>query len=259
MKRSCISIFVLIVLLTTDGFSQIYESMPCGCCVNTELKDLLKGKKLAKIYLHECGVGGAHTLSSSFLKPGGVAPKDPTKDPNYKPAYPDDAIGEAEEFAMNFDKWSCTYAASMLKDGDVKTAWVEGVAGYGIGELVIAPHLNASKKVELFTGFGKSEALFKANSRPKTIKVHVLKIEYNGNSAQCGTWYENVELLKTQTVALQDVNKFQLISVPAFKRETYMRDSMEYDYVYWVMLEIVDVYQGLKYQDTCISEIRNIE
>jgi hypothetical protein len=120
--------------------------------------------------------------------------------------------------------------------------------------------VNASKKVEVYVGFGKSEALFKANSRPKTIKVHVLKVEYKlGGGGQCGTWYENLELLKSQTVVLQDVNKFQPLSIPAFKRETYTRDTMEYDYAYWLMLEIMDVYPGLKYQDTCISEIRNVE
>jgi hypothetical protein len=247
------------IIFTIEVFPQSYESAPCACCGDQELKNLLKGQPLAKIYVHECGVGGAHSLSSSFLKPGGVPPKDKTKDPNFKPSGdPDEAMGLAEEFAMARDQYTCTYAASMLKDGDLKTAWVEGANGNGEGELVIVPQINVDKKVEVYGGFGKSESLFSANNRPKTIKVHILKAEYN-SSGQCGTWYDNVALVKSQMVTLQDVNKFQSVSIPSFTRETYTKDNSNHDYIYWLMIEIVDVYPGLKYQDTCITEIKNVE
>ena len=247
----------LCMLFSAHAFSQAYESTPCECCGNAELKKLLKGNTVTGLYVHECGIGGAGVLSSSFLKPGFAAPKDPTKDPNYKAsADPDKDIELREQFASDYDKWSCTYAASMITDGDAKTAWVEGATAEGAGEVVIVTDVDLSKKVEILAGFGKSDALFKANNRPKTIRVHVLQAK-SGDASQCGRTYESVRLLTSKTLTLKDLNGFQSLAVPAFKREKFTRDNTEYDYGYWLMIEIVDVFAGAKYKDTCISEIRN--
>jgi hypothetical protein len=257
MRNAKSLFFSVAMLLSTHALSQAYESTPCTCCGNTSLKTLLKGSPLSGLYVHECGIGGAGFLASSFLKPGSVAPKDPTKDPSYKPSTDSDKdIELREQFAIDFDLWSCSYAASMLTDGNVKTAWVEGTAGDGAGEVAIAISIDPAKKVEILSGFGKSDALFKANNRPKTIKVHLLQAK-SGDVSQCGRIYESVRLLTSKTVVLKDLNGFQPLAVPAYKAETFTRDNTEYDYAYWLMIEIVDVYPGSKYKDTCISEIRN--
>jgi hypothetical protein len=251
---------LLLLLLSTTLYCQIYEPSPCDCCGNKALKNLTKGLKVDELYVHACGIGKAHYLSTSFLKPAGKAPVNPTKDPNYKPANDEDAVGAEENFNINFDKWSCKYAASMLSDGDTKTAWVEGVEGYGAGELVIAPAIDLNSSVEIFAGYGKSEALRLANSRPKNINVHVIRLKTKqGGASQCGTQYENLIKVVSRQVLLQDVGGFQKLIIPPFKREKYKSENQDWDYTYWLMIEIVDVYPGTKYKDTCISEIRNFQ
>jgi hypothetical protein len=246
----------LLVQITVYATGQAYEKSPCNCCGNVALKNLLKGSAVAEMYVHECGIGSAHSLSSSFLKPGGKAP---VKDPNFKPKDDDEAMGAEENFNIAYDKWSCTYAASMIVDGDTKTAWVEGVEGYGAGEVIIIPKLDLTKPVELYSGYGKSEALRLANSRPKTIQVHVVRAATQyGGAAQCGTTYEKVTKVATQKNILKDVGGFQKLVLPAFKREKYKAENQDWDYNYWLMIEIVDVYPGMKFKDTCISEIRNV-
>lgn len=248
----------LMLTLLSKVCAQAYESAPCMCCGNETLKNLLKKEIVAEIYVHTCGIGCAHLLSSSFLKPSGKAPVNPTKSPDYKPANADDAAGKDEAYSIAFDKWSCSYAASMLSDGDVKTAWVEGVAGYGEGEIVIAPNIDLNASVEIHSGFGKSESLHKANSRPKTIQIHIVRATpKSGGASQCGTSYEKLSIVASKRAVLNDVNQFQPLVIPAFTRETYLMDGQNWDYTYWLMIEIVDVYPGMKYQDTCISEIRN--
>ena len=248
------------MLLTAESYCQIYEPSPCNCCGNAALKNLLKGLKVDELYVHACGIGKAHYLSTSFLKPGGKAPVNPTKDPGYKPANDEDAAAAEENFNVNFDKWSCMYSASMLSDGDTKTAWVEGVEGYGKGELVIAPAIDLTIPAEIFTGYGKSEALRLANSRPKIVLVHIIRLKpKSGGASQCGMQYENLIKVASKQVLLQDVSGFQKLPVPAFKREKYKAENQDWDYTYWLMIEIVDVYPGTKYKDTCISEIRNFQ
>lgn len=113
-----------------------------------------------------------------------------------------------------------------MTDGDLTTAWVEGVAGDGIGESVTftfdGTYLVSG--MQIYAGYQKSGDLYKKNARPAVLTV---------------TFSNGEEL----TVTLQDVNGVQDIAfeVPA---ETGS-----------VTLAIASVYAGSKYQDTVISEL----
>jgi hypothetical protein len=61
-----------------------------------------------------------------------------------------------------------------LRDGRSSTAWCEGVAGDGVGEIVIGPPLVEERPVEIWIGYGKSPALFRSNGRPRRVRVHLL-------------------------------------------------------------------------------------
>jgi hypothetical protein len=77
--------------------------------------------------------------------------------------------------------------------------------------------------------------------------------------AECGSAYESLVLVASVKATLKDVNAYQPLPLPSYKKETYLHEVQIMDYKYWLMIEIIDVYPGTKYQDTCISEIRNVE
>lgn len=236
---------VCMVLLTLPVLVRAQEeSFPCECC-NTDLKQLFQGKTLPSLYVHACNGPGLSLLSSSFLKASGPAPKiiEYPNDP------PDDAA---------YVEWTCRYSAGNLMDEDPTTAWVEGVDGYGEGEVIFAACLDLNKPVEIWAGYGKSSAIFAANSRPKRIRVIVVSAKYAGAS-QYGTNYSDLQAVAEQEVTLKDLNGYQTLPIPAFKRETYYwaEQGQSRDFDYFLAIEIVDVYKGAKYADTCISEVRN--
>ena len=157
------------------------------------------------------------------------------------------------------DAWTCMYAGGSAVDNNSSTAWVEGVAGDGKGEILVITQLDLSKKVEIHAGFGKSQALYNANNRPRTIKTYIVQAKPKaGGQSQCGSNFDALKIVASTTQVLSDVNQFQPLLLPAFKTATYLYDGNMWDYQYWMMIELVDVYRGTKYQDTCISEIRNV-
>ena len=73
------------------------------------------------------------------------------------------------------------YTSSNLMDGLAATAWVEGVEGYGIGEvvhfetvLIGRPGFLRPLKLDsimIINGYGKSDYIFQINSRPKLVEI----------------------------------------------------------------------------------------
>lgn len=235
-----LSLIGLSLIITSYGQEE-HSGKPC--VASAELRSLLKKSLIPELYVFG---GYEDSFSSSLLKPG-TANKATLAD--YKKM--------DDEEKTKYEKWSCQYGARNVSDGNPKTAWVEGVAGPGTGEvLLITEQLNPSKKVEIWNGYGANESLFQVNNRVKTIGVHIVKAMPD-IAGQFGTVYRNLTVVASGTVTLKDVNGFQLLPLPSFKRDTFHRDDNDWDYAYWLLLEIVDVYPGTKYQDTCISEIRN--
>lgn len=237
------NIVILIVLINSSLSAQLYEGNPCICCGNTELSEILKEKKELNLDNHP--FGGFSNWSSSFLKPSGKQPPLPPKDWMEH----DETLDQWEEAIIANHQWTCKYSASSLQDGNTKTAWVEGAEGYGIGEIVLIENQNIDQPVRIWAGYGKSDKLHKANSRPKTVNVYILEAkELMGT--QYGTIFKGLKAVAQQKTSLKDLNAWQKLTLPNFKRTK----GEEY---YIIALEILEVYEGTKYKDTCISEVGN--
>ncbi|MBQ0166757.1 MAG: hypothetical protein KBT02_06610 [Treponema sp.] len=119
-----------------------------------------------------------------------------------------------------------TYSAGNLASFDLKTPWVEGVPGNGIGETI--SFYIAEKYLYLFSGYISYDKpyLYEQNARPKKIKITITD---KGNSQEF-------------IFDLVDTPNPQTLEFP---------DRMYGD----ATLEILDVYPGTKYQDTCIHAI----
>ena len=123
-----------------------------------------------------------------------------------------------------------TYVADNLSDGDWSTAWVEGSSGSGAGQSVTMSRVSGSKAsvscLELVAGYGKSTDIYYKNARPKQVSL----------IADSGEVVAQVTLADSYRVV-------QSISFPAVSTSS-------------ITLRIDSVYEGNKYDDCAISEMR---
>ncbi|MCD7971785.1 MAG: Hint domain-containing protein [Candidatus Azobacteroides sp.] len=123
-----------------------------------------------------------------------------------------------------------TYGVDNLWDDDVRTAWVEGVKGYGVGEYITFAFPEGSPRAtecQIVTGYSKDEKTWKNNSRVKTLSI-----------------YEDDNLISI--VHLKDTRAIQTFPLINHRRD---KRAMTLKFV------ITDIYKGDKYEDTAISEL----
>ena len=123
-----------------------------------------------------------------------------------------------------------TYVASNLSDGDWNTAWVEGSSGSGAGQSVTISRASGGKAtvscLELVAGYGKSTDIYYKNARPKQVSLIT----------------DSGEVVAQVTLA-DSYRVVQSISFPAVSASS-------------ITLRIDSVYEGNKYDDCAISEMR---
>ncbi len=124
-----------------------------------------------------------------------------------------------------------THRAQRTLDGDLKTAWAEGVSGSGINEWIKIYTSDGSKielsAVELWLGYHKSQQLMERNGIPTQLLIET----EDGLHQQAAPWsYSNDTLV--------------MLDRP-------VRTS-------WIKFTIQEATPGTHYNDTCISEIRLI-
>ena len=132
------------------------------------------------------------------------------------------------------------YYAKNAHDFSYKTAWVEGVSGYGIGEYLLytfeATHPRITT-IKIANGYVKSERAYYNNSRVKTLNMYVNDTLFA---------YLN----------LKDVYAEQHFLVAPIGHGNRQDLSLLEKKGNWtIKFEIAEVYKGDKYDDTVISEI----
>lgn len=228
----------------------------------------------------QAGEAAALEYSSFILDDCGICPRDPYVD--WRSDFSNSFLGQGE---------ACTYAPSMLVDGDQLTGWAEGDDGDGIGVDVVVPQLlDLTKPIRIWAGYGKSPELFAANGRPKRVQVDVLRLRaaepdpHDATGCSTSTYVEPV-VAASREVDLRDFNGYQELPVPEFQIEHYLEYPMEWllmdgtdrmihqervdageavpfereptEFGYLLRLTLLDVYPGSRYADTVITEIGN--
>ena len=123
------------------------------------------------------------------------------------------------------------YSAKSANDLNYKTAWVEGMDGDGIGEYLEYYFKNKSPRITsiiITNGYVKSESTWVNNNRVKKLKMYVNDKPY-------------------KILNLEDSRTDQVFEVDTLGRI----DSI--DMV--LKFEILEIYKGLKFDDTAITEI----
>ena len=122
------------------------------------------------------------------------------------------------------------YVAENIHDFTLRTAWVEGKSGNGIGESVLFVFEEDSPPVttvEIYNGYMKTEKTWQENGRVKQLAVYV-----NGYK------YANLHLKDTTAKQIFDIGSHQ-----GKGRDLVLK------------FKITDIYPGDKYEDVAISEL----
>jgi len=137
-----------------------------------------------------------------------------------------------------WNKHAQNYLPLYVADDDPATAWVEGAKGRGEGEALEwwGPELTKAKSFRVFVrnGYQKSDKLYRANARPRKVKLEPLMVGETGPQVT-GTSLE---------AELKDVQGWQEVRLPVPQRVQGFR------------LTLVSTYPGTAYDDTCLSDLR---
>lgn len=142
------------------------------------------------------------------------------------------------------------YQVENLLDNDLSTAWVEGKDGSGVGTKITVELVEPSPVivVGLVNGYTKNETTYTRNNRIKKIRVEIFE-EKGENSLTLTEAFEEV-LPEHDFVPIDASNFGRLIDVPCDAGDGFFGGSTKK-----VVLTILEVYPGTRYNDTCISEI----
>ena len=133
-----------------------------------------------------------------------------------------------------------SYEPSNSNDLSYKTAWVEGVSGYGIGEYLeyeFPPEYPRITTVKVVNGYVKSKSAYSNNSRAKKLKMYV-----NGEPHVI---LNLKDLTAVQSFKVDPIGHTDRTNFEELKSKTNSK----------IRFEILDVYKGDKYDDVAITEI----
>jgi hypothetical protein len=132
------------------------------------------------------------------------------------------------------------YSAKNAHDLNYKTAWIEGVSGYGIGQYLVyhlPPENPRITKIIVVNGYVKSDKAWTENSRVKKLKLYIDDKPF-------------------AILNLEDVKNEQIFTFNPIGNGDRANFKLLKTKPWWTMkFEIMDVYKGKKYDDTVISEI----
>lgn len=134
-----------------------------------------------------------------------------------------------------------------MRDNDLRTAWVEGAKGPGIGETITFEPKDAYvTEIALLNGFVTNETLYYDNARIKRLRVEM----------DCGEGSEENERHQTREIMLPNRPYKDFNPRYPFASVDWVVQHPEADgFIEKVTLTILEVYPGRKYEDTAITEL----
>jgi len=157
------------------------------------------------------------------------------------------------------------YAPWRANDKNKNTAWVAGRKNGGIGETIYIDIIGRQVKqfkpltinFNIINGYAASEDLFNLNNRVKKAKLTI----YEARWGVCGGYYSgrlsDLAVNNYKIIDLPDTSDPQSIQmkIQTIKSVKKIDEDTKYDsYSFMAEIEILEIYKGKKYNDTCISE-----
>jgi hypothetical protein len=147
-------------------------------------------------------------------------------------------------------------------DNDKNTSWCpsKGKFGNGLYEFIILKVPYGIRGFRIFNGVSKSTKLFYENNRIKKIYLALLTESIKSKFDTCPR-KTNYELAyQKRPILLKDQMSSQDIIFSKYGKgfpwyDPWIKKSKDF----YLVIGIVDIYKGTKYNDTCISEIEIIK
>ncbi len=149
------------------------------------------------------------------------------------------------------------YCPDRAFDKDIMTSWVEGKKGSGINEK-LAFHIKSNiNQISILPGFGDLR-YFKMNNRLKKVSLSIYKITMAGATECSEIVYHIGKRIKTCSLDFRDSMTMQTFNigikdVGKYKEPWESGNIVERGYV--GVIEIIEIYPGSKWSDTCIAEV----
>jgi hypothetical protein len=160
------------------------------------------------------------------------------------------------------------YGVIRAFDKDYSTAWVEGKDGSGIHQSIYIVVAEDRKTINLFNGYGKTPELYQKNNRVKKLKLSCLvAISPEGYVSETSISYQTLAYEEDYFLNLKDTFALQSFPFPfSSEQQNTFRDSCikkfnnEFNYDigrtdFILKMEIIEIYPGSQWDDTCISEV----
>ena len=139
------------------------------------------------------------------------------------------------------------YSAGKAVDGALSTSWVEGVEGPGVGEQLAFLISRETSVIEIFPGYG-DERYFIPNNR--LCRANLTIYVFVAGVTEKAVIFSVKQLLHTE-LEFDDRPAIQ-----EFEVELPEIDVLPQFGTVFAVIEIVDVYPGTRWDDTCIAEVR---
>lgn len=174
------------------------------------------------------------------------------------------------------------YGGHNLFDKESSTAWVEGVEGPGTGEyFYLAMGQEFPEQMIIRNGYQKNDDIFSKNNRVKTTRVSLFAgFMIPMDVTEIGMYYYVRKFGTEEVVELEDLRASQEIDLPfdqanvnefaAMCKKQFPEDyktqlekvkencptcPTDPSFQFFMRVEILDVYKGSQWDDTCISDI----
>ena len=143
------------------------------------------------------------------------------------------------------------YAASNMSDYNCDTAWVEGKSDFGKGQRIKISVKGWITQVLLVNGFRKTEKTFYENNRIKRIALYV-------DGKKLGEMeFPDRKYCRVDMTNILDEG--ELLNLGNFFTDENLGKTLQSGRTFApesdIEIEILDVYRGTKYNDTCVSDI----
>jgi hypothetical protein len=140
------------------------------------------------------------------------------------------------------------YSPEKAFDGDLSTSWVEGVEGDGIGQRIAFLVPAGARVLWIVPGYGDAK-IFKLNNRVRSARLSYY--ELTNKAAGQNNDYSEIKERGSVELSFQDVLKAQEFPItPPAIPQGFQKVSI------LGVLEILSVYPGTRWKDTCIAEIQ---
>jgi len=160
------------------------------------------------------------------------------------------------------------YPPSNLFDSKLNTCWVNSSDKTSKSSLYLKLPESDNIVINIFSGYGKSKVLHSQNARPKKLKFTIFAaVNPDGYVSEIGTQYKAFKFQQEQIVNLADNIAVQSIPLYFLREDLIDFASMvsrsfdskfklpKADECLILQTEILETFEGTKYNDVCISEI----